>query len=242
MQHAAKLQPGIGEQHLDAEHLDAAGGRAGAAADEGQQEQHGEREPGPAAPIQGGKAGAGHHAGDREQGMAQGRQRLGVLLDDQPQGDGQRRQHDRRQIALQLAIVPDLLPLPPHDLPMHDERRAAQQHPDENDPIDAGIVPGADRVVVRREAAAGNGAHRMKQRRERRHSGNHQQQRQNRGQPGIDRENSPQHAQRPGRHAVVEPGRLQPVKLHAADIELRQHRHGERQHADAAHPLQQGAP
>src|SRR3546814_17180162 len=50
-----------GVEHLEAEDLDAAGGRSRAAADEHQHEHDGHHEAAPAAVVGGGEAAAGHH-------------------------------------------------------------------------------------------------------------------------------------------------------------------------------------
>src|SRR3546814_9304292 len=84
-----------GVEHLEAEDLDAAGGRSRAAADEHQHEHDGHHEAAPAAVVGGGEAAAGHHRDDVEGAVAQRVEWIHQLVVVEPQRDqGDRDAHD----------------------------------------------------------------------------------------------------------------------------------------------------
>ena len=238
----ANLDQRGGREHLDSEDLHAARGGAGASADEHEQRKDRERERAPGREIGGGIAGAGQNRNAVEGGLAKRIGRRGAVGNHQPAGERKQGEQDQPEEPLHLRVPRERPPSAAHGLQIEHEGQRAQHHVDGGDPFDRIVAEMAKRIVRGREAAGGDGRHRVAHRLEGGHACGPI------GEPVAEREREVDHADgagelsRAGQHLLRAVRGFGVEELHPADSQHRQDRDRRDDDADAAEPLQERAP
>ena len=219
--------------------LDAAGGRAGAAAHEHDDNEYNLGKGGPEHIVVGHISRGGHQRHHLEHRVGDGVQiQHPTRPDHQIHHDQARGHHRGHRVAPQLLTAPHCLQIPPQGGEEQGKVDTGEEHKDDDNPVDDQAVVCADAGVLDREAAGGDGGKGVDHRVVQGHSGKAQAEHLRRGQADVDGvEDLGRVPQAGGQLALDGPGRFRPHQIDAALPQLGEQGQGQHQHANAAHPL-----